>query len=387
MRCAALACIIAGGVLMSGTGAVAFADDGTAGQGDVNTVDTPDPGTGTQPAATPATPTRAPTWPRLISILKKHTIGPISPPEMNLPPWLDATSAQDGVDAVGSMMSPADPRWVPVSVFMFNSAGQTPGRRPPAGRESNDATARLDKSPPSGNSSLQPNGSASPTISFVPLVPRGVRMGPPVTIKNPLPDKLPIDLDAPIVPQLLPTPLLMLVMAIEQQFPLARLLISPIMNAEVPPFIAHVVIPALLSDIVVPTFPVSTPTAAIPSAAFSAGPAALWKPSAPPPLDIAPMGMDMPLAPTPEPPLPPITDWVKLPKPPASNAKPMDQQTAFRAGYNEYLRNAGMAQITAIAVPGAAAILLFAVGGGFIGYRQARAGHVIRAEGIARFLR
>ena len=60
---------------------------------------------------------------------------------------------------------------------------------------------------------------------------------------------------------------------------------------------------------------------------------------------------------------------------------------AFRAGYSDYLRNAGVAQITAIAVPGAVAILLFSVGGGFIGYRQARAGHVIRAKGIARFLR
>ena len=60
---------------------------------------------------------------------------------------------------------------------------------------------------------------------------------------------------------------------------------------------------------------------------------------------------------------------------------------AFRAGYSDYLRNAGMAQITAIAVPGAAAILIFTVGGGFIGYRQARAGHVIRAEGMSRFLR
>jgi hypothetical protein len=65
----------------------------------------------------------------------------------------------------------------------------------------------------------------------------------------------------------------------------------------------------------------------------------------------------------------------------------MNNPVAFRAGYSEYLRNAGLAQITAIAVPGAVAILLFTVGGGFIGYRQARAGHVIRAERITRFLR
>jgi hypothetical protein len=65
----------------------------------------------------------------------------------------------------------------------------------------------------------------------------------------------------------------------------------------------------------------------------------------------------------------------------------MGEQVEFRAGYSDYLRNAGMAQITSIALPGIAGILLVTMGGGVIGYRQARAGHVIRAEGIARFLR
>jgi hypothetical protein len=61
-------------------------------------------------------------------------------------------------------------------------------------------------------------------------------------------------------------------------------------------------------------------------------------------------------------------------------------QMSFRLGYSEYLRTAGVAQIVAVAVPGLAGILLLTAGGGFIGYRQAKAGHAVRTEGIARFL-
>jgi hypothetical protein len=97
------------------------------------------------------------------------------------------------------------------------------------------------------------------------------------------------------------------------------------------------------------------------------------------------MGMDVPQAPlTPAPPTFEPPHW---PSPSGHDVTALSDPVAFRAGYGDYLRNAGMAQITAIAVPGAAAILIFTVGGGFIGYRQARAGHVIRAEGMSRFLR
>jgi hypothetical protein len=65
----------------------------------------------------------------------------------------------------------------------------------------------------------------------------------------------------------------------------------------------------------------------------------------------------------------------------------VSEPVAFRAGYDDYLRNAGMGEIAAVAAPGAAAILLLSAGGGFIGYRQARAGHLVRTEGLARFLR
>ena len=181
-------------------------------------------------------------------------------------------------------------------------------------------------------------------------------------------------------------------MAVEERVPLAGLLISPVMNATVPPFFADVVI-ALLSDIVVPTLPLGAivPNLTIPNPVSLLDSAALsmsLPASGPPPPEIAPMGMDVPQAPAPEPtPAPPPVGPPQRPNPPDNHLAPLSEQVAFRAGYSDYLRNAGMAQITAIAAPGAVAILLFSVGGGFIGYRQARAGHVIRAEGIARFLR
>ena len=105
------------------------------------------------------------------------------------------------------------------------------------------------------------------------------------------------------------------------------------------------------------------------------------------PADLVPTGMDVNVSPSPQ--FHRVAlDQQQQPNPPQNgDVSPMSDPVAFRAGYSDYLRNAGTAQMTAIAAPGAAAILLFAVGGGFIGYRQARAGYVIRAEGIARFLR
>jgi len=177
-------------------------------------------------------------------------------------------------------------------------------------------------------------------------------------------------------------------MTISDRFPLAGLFITPVLNAKIPPFIADVVIPALLSDIVIPTLPGTVAAATTtPKMSSLADPgASLMKPSGPLPAELALAGMDMPLSPEPTPGEPPI-EPPNPPNPINENAATLSDAVAFRAGYSDYLRNAGMAQITAIAVPGAAAILLFTLAGGFIGYRQARAGHLIRAEGISRFLR
>ena len=213
-------------------------------------------------------------------------------------------------------------------------------------------------------------------------------MGPPLTIQNPLRQLLPadIDFDQPITEQLLPTPLVALLTAVSQQIPLAGLVISPVIE------FADTVIPLLLSDVVLPTpqLAVTVPTA-IPKIQPLVGKPAptLLARNAAPPVDLAPMGMDMFVPASPQQPLP-LSSGVEAPQAPPgpdSGVASLSDPVAYRAGYSDYLRNAGMAQITAIAVPGAAAILLFSLGGGFIGYRQARAGHVIRAEGITRFLR
>ncbi|QZT62640.1 hypothetical protein [Mycolicibacterium austroafricanum] len=56
-----------------------------------------------------------------------------------------------------------------------------------------------------------------------------------------------------------------------------------------------------------------------------------------------------------------------------------------RAGYGDYLRSAGISQVAALAVPGLAGILILTGVGGYVGYRQAKAGQGVRASGIARF--
>jgi hypothetical protein len=326
-------------------------------------------------------------------------VGPIAPPVMNVWTWVAPPSSSNGGGLAPFMVSSLDtptptttsPHWVAVTGPGFASTGQTPGEQ----QSSNASITGADPQPARGvvaaqSQEQQQAGRSSPTISLVQLVPPGVPVGTPITIKNPLPQALPIDLHKPVLPQVLPPPLVLLLMGVAQQVPFAGWVITPLMNAVVPPFLADVVIPALLPEIVAPTLSLGAalPDTTIPRAVSFADPALFrLQGSGTLPRDLAPMGMDVPQAPSPGPP-PPLTP--EPPTPPTSPdnvLSPLSQQVEFRAGYSDYLRNAGMAQIVAIAVPGAVAILLFAVGGGFIGYRQARAGHVIRAEGIGRFLR
>ena len=71
-----------------------------------------------------------------------------------------------------------------------------------------------------------------------------------------------------------------------------------------------------------------------------------------------------------------------VPQRPSAGAPPPEG----RLGYPAYLRNADFAQVAAVALPGLAAILGVSALGGFLGYRQAKAGFVLRAAGTARFL-
>lgn len=387
VRYAAIACVVGGVMLTGGVGAVARADDPSGDGGDPGPTNVTGPET---PAATaPVNTFHLPKWLRLPGFgspaPRKPLFGPITPPVMNLPPWLGTNPTGTDPGQPGSVLSAFSlPQWVAVTVPQDNPDGQPPGQQPMA-------TMVADSGPQSSDPSGAPDEKTSPTISFVPLNASGVPTGPSITIKNPLPDldQLPIDLHKPIVPQLLPPPLLLLLMTISDRFPLAGLIIAPVLNAKLPPFIADVVIPALLSDIVIPTLPIGgVVPATTPDMTSPSNPDLLsLKPSGPLPAELALTGMDVLQAPEPQPGLPPLFEPPKPPKPIDENANALSDAVSFRAGYSDYLRNAGMAQITAIAVPGAAAILLFTLGGGFIGYRQARAGHVIRAEGISRFLR
>jgi hypothetical protein len=395
VRYAAIVCIAVSSMFMGGAGAVAFATPGTDGGDGSNSAggtqnnsaggtQNPDTG-GTQNTGTGST-VGGFRLPKLLpglgnSPFNKYTASPFALPAMNLPQWPGPSLSSFNI--VNLMLpGPATP-----GLTMPPSAPLTVQAPDPAGRGPALQTSD-DTSLPANLPTADP-GKQSPTVSPLPSVPSGGPVGQPVTIDNPLSGQLPIDLHSPIVPQLLPPPVVVILMAAAQQIPLAGVLITPVLNAKVPPFIADVVIPALLSDIAVPTptLGAMSPATTAPDVASLISPASFSKPagrSLPPELGM--MGMDVPQAPeiTPAPPTVDPPHWTS---PSNNDITTLSAPVAFRAGYSDYLRNAGMAQITAMAVPGAAAILLFTLGGGFIGYRQARAGHVIRAEGMARFMR
>jgi hypothetical protein len=381
VRYAALACVIAGGMLMSGPGAVALADPpGTDGNGG---------GTGGAPPAGDAT-TTSPAYklPAFLGLsgLASNTprVGPIVPPGMNLPSGVGSSTASPNVAGLAPFMlfTPATPpatttapRWVAVTLPRLAPAGQMPSDQRPINASATGSQRANGESQPQ-----QPGENSGPTISVGQVVPAGVPVGTPITNRGREP--LPIDLHKPLLPQLLPPPVVLILMAIAERVPLAGLVITPLLDFTVPSFIADA-ITAWLS----PTGSLGAPGATMRSASFAAAALSPVQASGPMPPDLGPTGMDMLQSPDQGPPPPPLIP--ELPKLPAAtdNVSQMSEQVEFRAGYSDYLRHAGMAQITAIAVPGAVAILLFSVGGGFIGYRQARAGHVIRAEGIGRFLR
>jgi len=375
VRYAAIVCTVVGAMFMSGAGAVAFATPGTdGGDGSNSAGDTQSTGTGSTVGGF-----HLPTLSGLSgfgnSQSTKFTVGPIAP--MNLPQLLGPGSFSANV--ANLLPGPGTPGLGPAPFTLFTLRAPAPTAPGPALQRSGDTT------PPANVQTADP-GKQSPTISLLPLDSPSVPVGQPVTINTAQPDQPPIDPPKPIVPQLLPAPLVVILMAVAERVPLAGLVITPVLNATVPPFIADVVIPALLSDLVMPTLPgAELPAGTGPDAASLANRAAVSQPaggSLPPELGV--MGVDVPQAPLT--PAPPTFEPPQAPNP-ADTTTALSDPVAFRAGYSDYLRNAGMAQITAIAVPGAAAILIFTVGGGFIGYRQARAGHVIRAEGMSRFLR
>jgi len=72
--------------------------------------------------------------------------------------------------------------------------------------------------------------------------------------------------------------------------------------------------------------------------------------------------------------------------PPAFGAGNGTIPATYRAGYGQYLRTANVGEMAAVAVPGVTGILVLTLTGGVLGFRQARAGHAVRANGTARFV-
>ena len=99
-----------------------------------------------------------------------------------------------------------------------------------------------------------------------------------------------------------------------------------------------------------------------------------------------------PFRPAPLAPIPPPAAPLKLgPRPAAPVPQPAESPAARpesnRAGYPAYLRDADLAEVAAVAVPGLVGIFGLTAIGGYLGFRQARAGYILRAAGTARFLR
>lgn len=74
-------------------------------------------------------------------------------------------------------------------------------------------------------------------------------------------------------------------------------------------------------------------------------------------------------------------------RPPAtSSGAGTEPPASSRVGYPNYLREAKIGEVAALALPGFAGLLALTALGGFVGYRQAKAGHVVRTAGTSRFL-
>jgi hypothetical protein len=387
VRYAALTCVIAGGLLISGPGLPASADPASGGTG--NTTSGGDPAStnngNTTSGGDPASTNIGATPRGLLSALSTlpglnflsqlpagtgPTIGPLSPPGMNLSTSTAPATAPNAPKLVQAFMLPNTPG--------LGSAPQTPAARqlPAVVLPTQTAPAPQSQKQRQGANSLPTLPSTLPTITVVPPAPSGAPAAPPITINN-SETRTPFNPTKPFLPQVLPPPLVFVLTVIANDIPLVGPVIKALMDATVPLFLGN-----LVSGIVVPMSSVGDGAPARMPSGLSPARRPVLSPSVPPPDDVAPMGVDVPeapaLGPTLEPPKPQTSQ--------ANGSSALSEPVAFRAGYSDYLRNAGMAEITAIAVPGAVAILLFSLCGGFIGYRQARAGHIIRAEGITRFL-
>ena len=133
-------------------------------------------------------------------------------------------------------------------------------------------------------------------------------------------------------------------------------------------------VPVGVGAAAVPLALVVLPVVVLPTVGLSGGRAPPAAPAGVAPLPLAPGAV------TAEPPA------VREPLPANVGDNNAVLASSYRVGYAEYLRTAGMSQIAALAFPGVAGMLVITGAGGFIGYRQAKAGHVVRTGRAARFV-
>jgi hypothetical protein len=74
------------------------------------------------------------------------------------------------------------------------------------------------------------------------------------------------------------------------------------------------------------------------------------------------------------------------PSPPRGPVVEAQPPVAERLGYPDALRDADVATLFSMALPGLVAMAGMTALGGALGYRQARAGYLLRAAGAGRFL-
>ena len=106
-------------------------------------------------------------------------------------------------------------------------------------------------------------------------------------------------------------------------------------------------------------------------------------PFRPPPVPNGRPGAGAPSASNAVPAADPLAGRERLPASAGSRVSPPE---SFRLGYPDYLRSARMGEVALLALSGVAGILALTAAGGLVGYRQARAGLMVRTAGTARFL-
>lgn len=132
----------------------------------------------------------------------------------------------------------------------------------------------------------------------------------------------------------------------------------------------------------VPDLAALSPAASAPAAPAAPPPLAWGPPSAQPPPRSGPVAAPIPLRSAPVPLPRTAPPGAAKPLPPQPAGVPGEAAAPVRLGYPD----ADLAKALAVALPGLAAMAGMTALGGLIGYRQAKAGYLLRAAGAGRFL-